>query len=339
VNLDEQNRVRGHEFKSEPIPTDALSSRSVADNHLQLVSIVIPTYNQAEYLAIAIDSVLEQDYPNLEIIVVDDGSTDGTSEVLKKYAEKLTCISQKNAGQSCALNHGWSKCKGEVLGYLSSDDRLLPNAISKLMTTLAREPSIILVYCDFDLIDSTGKVIRSVQTEKYSKKRLVEDLLCLPGPGALFKRDVFNRIGGWRESLRQCPDFEYWLRAASIGDFSRVGEILAQFRIHAESTSFRQVSVERCDEISVVVDKYCDINKNAPRSRMTGKALLMAAKNHAQSGRYITAVWRFTRALTAFPSLLFSMSTWRMFLSGCIRRTFYYFRWLIQRDQQKKSCK
>ena len=121
------------------------------------VSIVTPAYNQADYLAETIDSVLAQDYPNLEYLVLDDGSTDTTPEVLQRYDGRLNWERHANMGQSSTLNKGWSQARGTYLGYLSSDDRLLPHAVSRLVDALDSHPEVSVVYCDFNLIDKHGR--------------------------------------------------------------------------------------------------------------------------------------------------------------------------------------
>jgi glycosyltransferase involved in cell wall biosynthesis len=288
-----------------------------------LVSIVIPTYNQADYLAIAIESVLAQDYQHVECIVIDDGSTDGTPAVLERFRDRVICVRQENGGQSRALNRGWSMSAGAVLGYLSSDDRLLPQAVSQLMHALAESPSIMVVYCDFELIDARGTVIRRVETNEYSERRLVEELICLPGPGAIFRREVFDRVGGWRDDLQQCPDFEYWLRASRLGLFRRVNNNLAQFRIHEESASFRPISKERSDEIIDVMVKYCAGRGQALSLRSISSAFLKSARSHAQSGRPLKAASRFFRAVWLRPLAAFAFSSWKMLLAGFFRRIYY----------------
>src|SRR6185436_16378340 len=122
-----------------------------------LVSIVTPTYNQAEFLAATLDSMLGQDYPNIEYIVLDDGSTDNTPEVLARYNGRVNWERQANMGQSRTLNKAWAQARGEYLGYLSSDDLLLPHAISTLVKTLQSQPDAVVAYCDFDLIDGNGR--------------------------------------------------------------------------------------------------------------------------------------------------------------------------------------
>jgi glycosyltransferase involved in cell wall biosynthesis len=292
-------------------------------SEVPLVSVVIPTYNQAEYLAIAIDSVLAQDYKNIECIVIDDGSTDGTSEVLERYRDRVTCVRQENGGQSRALNRGWAMSKGDILGYLSSDDRLLPQAISKLTRKLVGDPQCMVVYCDFELIDGRGQVIRRVQTEPYQERRLTEDLVCLPGPGALFRKEIFTRSGGWREDLRQCPDFEYWLRASRYGSFDRVSDCLAQFRIHGESASFRSVSEERSDEVILVILNFWSDKDRRRGRRAISAAYIKSARSHAQSYRPLRSLLRALSAFWHYPFSVFRIKNWQFVAAGFVRASYY----------------
>lgn len=295
---------------------------------LPLVSIVIPAYNQAEYLDAAIESVLTQDYPRLECIVIDDGSTDDSLAVARRCEQRhpgrLTVLTQANAGQSATLNRGWALARGDVIGYLSSDDLLCPGAIAEIVAALERSPEASTAYCDYWLIDAQGKRLRVHQSAEFSPAIMRIELVQPPGPGALFRRTVFERAGGWNTRLRQVPDFEYWLRAIDHGPFVRVPKILAEFRIHEGSGSFRVMSPERADEIIGVMRAYwgqhvaCD-----GATRSLSNALSMAAKNHAQSGRPLAALGRFARAIALRPALAFESGVWRRLLSGFTRRAYY----------------
>src|SRR5579883_3105728 len=117
------------------------------------VSIVIPAYNAGSFLREAIDSVLGQSHEAVELIVVDDGSADETPAILDGYGNAFIRIRQPNRGQSAALNRGWEASSGSLLGYLSADDRLRPDAVAKLVEALRRTPKAVLAYPDFDLID------------------------------------------------------------------------------------------------------------------------------------------------------------------------------------------
>ena len=171
--------------------------------NLPRVTIVTPAYNQADYLSETIDSVLAQDYPNIEYIVIDDGSTDNTREVLEQYEGRIRWESQANIGQAATLNKGWEMGSGEIFGYLSSDDLLKPHAISESVSFMLKNPEAILVYPDYDLIDATGKFIRRINTLDFDYGNMVLNLVCYPGPGALFWKRFFYIAGGWNAGLQQ----------------------------------------------------------------------------------------------------------------------------------------
>lgn len=287
-----------------------------------LVTIVTPTFNQAEFIADTVESVLNQTYQYVEYIVIDDGSTDQTSEIMKAYQNRLTYISQKNIGQAATLNKGWSLSRGEIIGYLSSDDCLKPSAVEELVNLLLTSKDAVLVYPDFDLIDATGNSFRRVQTEEFHLNRLEVDLVCQPGPGALFKKAIFSEVGGWDPSLRQVPDFEYWLRASQKGKFKRLAKSLAYYRVHEDSGAFRPVSIERSNEIIEVVNCHW---KSSQKSRIERKiafsnAFLIASKSHLQSGRIWMGLVNWMEALKLQPRKFVNINTWRLIFSGLFRR-------------------
>ncbi len=292
----------------------------VARPSTPLVSIVTPTYNQAEFLAATLDSILAQDYPNIEYIVIDDGSTDSTPDVLNSYTGRVKWERHTNTGQSRTLNKAWANARGEYLGYLSSDDLLLPHAVSTLVAALQTHPDSLVAYCDFDLIDSKGRRTGAVRSPDYDYRRMVEQLICPPGPGALFRRSLFDRIGGWNEHLRRIPDFEYWLRAGRIGSFIRVPRVLAQYRVHEESTAIRPIPVDLSMEIVETVRAYWAGDNSAIARRSFASAHLGAARSHAQSGRALAALGEFRRSISYRPKNLVSVSAWRKLLSGFAMR-------------------
>lgn len=281
-----------------------------------LVSMVTPTYNQADYLAQTIDSVLAQDYPHIEYLVLDDGSTDSTPEVLHRYDGKVTWERQTNMGQSATLNKGWTQSKGQYLGYISSDDRLLPHAISTLVATLERHPEAVVAYCDFDLIDEKGVVVGHEASPEFKLSDLVGDLVCQPGAGALFRRDAFEKVGGWNPRLRKIPDFEFWLRMSKVGPFVRVPETLAEYRVHADSTAIRPLPVERTMEIVNTMRDYWGTSRSPEMRYSMSRAHFKAARHHAMSGRYVATLAQFAQAVRYRPKTLVSLSSWRSIFSG-----------------------
>ena len=291
--------------------------------NLPLVSIVTPAYNQGEYLAATIESVLAQDYPKLEYIVLDDGSTDNTPEVLKKYGGRIRHERHENMGQANTLNRGWAMSAGSLIGYLSSDDLLEPNAVSKLVETLLARQDASVVYCDYTLIDAQGRRFRKVRSEEFNASRLCEDLVCQPGPGALFRREVFDQTGGWVGQLQQVPDFQFWLKAFKFGPFVRAPHVLAHYRIHDASASFRPITTKRSMEIVDIMSEYWRGQTGPEVSKSMAKAHIIAAKNHAQSGRIMDCLFTWIKAIRFSSRMLLSISAWRIVASGMLRRAIH----------------
>jgi len=170
-----------------------------------LVSIVTPVFNQGPYLSETIESVLAQDYRSIEYIVIDDGSTDNTSEVLKRYSHKITALTQSNMGQAWTLNKGWSLASGKYIGYLSADDVLYPNAVSNLVHALERDPEVVAVYPDADTIDLESRVVTKNVCRPFDYNHLVISQECFIGPGALFRKSAYEQAGGLEARPAQNP--------------------------------------------------------------------------------------------------------------------------------------
>lgn len=300
------------------------SQESMPRGHEPLVTIVTPVYNQAEFLAETIESVLGQTYPNIEYIVVDDGSTDDSLKVAQRYVDRVRVISQENAGQAAALNVGWRMARGQILAYLSSDDRLLPGAVAAMVRMLDAAPECSVAYCDFWLIDAKGQRMQAVRTEEFSEYRLRVHLVCQPGPGAFFRREVFDQTGGWDAQLRQVPDYEFWLRASRYGSFRRVPYALAEYRIHEESASFRSMNAVRADEIIQVTGRHSQtLAAGGAQAAAMARAFAISAMNHAQSGRNLMAIRRSLGAVRRYPATLLELMLWRRIMSGFFRRAYY----------------
>ena len=288
-------------------------------NQFPLVSIVTPTYNQGKYLAETIESVLAQTYGNIEYIVLDDGSTDDTSKILDSFSGKIYHDRHENIGQAATLNYGWKKAKGSILGYLSSDDVLAPKAIEILVKMLLKNPSCSIVYCDYLLIDQNSKIFRNIITENFVLDRLQVDLVCQPGPGALFKREIFDFTGGWDQNLKQAPDFDFWLKASRFGNFVRVPEFLARYRVHLDSISFSIISVDQSNEIINIMTRYWSGTKNNKSLKSISLAHLMSSKHHAQSGRIGKMLSSCIYAVSLYPKIIYSMISWQLIISGIYR--------------------
>ncbi|KTD11590.1 glycosyl transferase, family 2 [Legionella gratiana] len=274
-----------------------------------LVSLVIPAYNAEKYIMTAIDSILQQTYSPIELIVVNDGSTDNTEQLLTSHQDKFKVFSQKNLGQSAAMNLGWEQSSGSILGYLSADDRLHPKAISILVAQLLVRPEIIMVYPDFCIIDENANYVRSIKVKDYDLQSIIADFNCLPGPGALFRREAWASVGGWNTKLHSIPDVDFYLRLCLHGSFLRVPKALADFRVHSGSTTYSPSSVAKADEPLMVVQGFFS-HKNLPssflkwRKRSIANALMLSGFMHGYSGRYMKFIARMVKAGFMSPSAL-----------------------------------
>ncbi|HEY8628271.1 MAG TPA: glycosyltransferase family 2 protein [Gaiellaceae bacterium] len=205
-----------------------------------LVSIVTPSYNQARFLEETIRSVLDQDYPELEYLVVDGGSTDGSAEIVERYADRLAWwTSEPDGGQAAALNKAFAHAAGDVLGWISSDDTLLPGAVSRVVAELGRDPQPALVYGEALFVDEDGNELFPLQPRPFDVAAMVR--ACdnhVVQPGSLFRRDALELAGPFDERAYYFFDFEFVLTLAERG--ARVASIpdrLATYRVHGESKS------------------------------------------------------------------------------------------------------
>lgn len=266
-----------------------MSGRLNSAQYFPLVSIVTPTYNQAEYLAETIDSVLSQTYQNIEYIVIDDGSTDNTQEVLKRYDGRIRHERHANIGQAQTLNKGWSLSKGKYIGYLSSDDLLYKNAVSELVELLENNPSLICVFPDSNLIDEFSRVAKSNVCRPFDLSDTLVRQECYIGPGAIFRKTAFDSLGGWRPDLKLAPDREFWIRISSLGKIQMCDSVLAGYRMHPDSISYKDVSEDVSREYLRVLDSYFS-GENVPKNisdrkdEAYGYAYLLLARNSFRSG-------------------------------------------------------
>ncbi|WP_289135101.1 glycosyltransferase family 2 protein [uncultured Brevibacillus sp.] len=206
---------------------------------LPLISIITPSFNQASFIKQTIDSVLMQDYPNIEHIVVDGGSTDGTLEILHSYrylGERFRFVSEQDRGQSDAINKGLSMARGEIIGWLNSDDTYLPGAVSKAMHALTLNPAWSMVYGNAYHINEQNKFIGVYPTKPFSRQSLF--LFCIIcQPSAFVRKEVFQSVGGVDESLHYCMDYDLWLRISTTHQVGHIDDFLAASRLHAACKS------------------------------------------------------------------------------------------------------
>lgn len=212
---------------------------------LPKISIVTPSYNQAKYIKATIDSVLSQDYPNLEYIVMDGGSTDGTVEILKSYGKKIKWESKADKGQTHAINKGLRLATGEVLAYLNSDDIYLPGTLSRV-GEYYQQTKADWITGDCLVIDENGVPSRGgwlIRAYKrflmalYSRPTLMIADSMLPQPSTFWSRRAWERVGEFNEDYHYVMDYDYWLRLSKYYRPHDLRIALSGFRAQPDSKS------------------------------------------------------------------------------------------------------
>jgi len=213
------------------------------------VSVIIPLYNREKYIAETVRSVLNQTYPNIELIVVDDGSTDGSRAALQPYASRLTLLEQPgraNKGQSAAINLGLRHAAGKYIAILDSDDLFLPEKLKAQVDYLEQNPEVGLVYSNGFIIDSNGKRLYKFYSKPPDEKSEPSNVLLdcyFPLPSnSLVRSEVFQKTGPFDEKLRSGQDHDMAIRVAEVSKLAYIDDTLFCYRKHADS-----ISVKRAD--------------------------------------------------------------------------------------------
>lgn len=203
---------------------------------LPLVSIVTPSFNQAPFLEETILSVLGQDYPNLEYLIVDGGSTDGSLEIIRRYADRLGWwVSEPDGGQTEAINKGFAHARGEIFAWLNSDDTYLPQAVSEAVQYLQNHPSVGLVYGDANFIDERGRVLGKFPARQTDYRRLRRGYVHIPQQAAFFRAELWHKVGPLDASFYFAMDYDLWVRIARIAKLVYLPRLWANFRLHGSA--------------------------------------------------------------------------------------------------------
>jgi glycosyltransferase involved in cell wall biosynthesis len=227
---------------------------------LPTISIITPSFNQGHFIKETIDSVLSQNYPNLEYLVMDGGSTDDTVKILKSYGEKIKWISKKDKGQTDAINQGIKMTHGDIVAYLNSDDVMLPNTLNTIAEYFLNNNDAMWLTGDYFIIDEHGNKIQPLVI-KY--KRLLRNFpnkitLSIANfiiqPSTFWRRSLSNEIGFFREDLHYVMDFEYWMRIIQIYPLHVLSNPFSLFRIHGSSKGGSLFEKQFTQEHEIVVE-------------------------------------------------------------------------------------
>jgi glycosyltransferase involved in cell wall biosynthesis len=241
---------------------------------LPKITLITPSLNQGAYLESTIQSVLAQDYPDLEYIIIDGGSSDQTLDILYKYRNQLFFISEQDRSQVHAINKGLQRASGAIIGFLNSDDLLAPGALIKIGNYFLKHPNIYWLTGRCCIIDKQGREVRrliSLYKEIWLLTRSRTALLLLnyiSQPATFWRRYAFEAIGYFDEKWHYTMEYDYWLRLSQGYQLWLINDILANFRIHSTSKSMlgsqaqfaEDLLVARCYTESRLIIKLHDLH-------------------------------------------------------------------------------
>ena len=211
--------------------------RTMKMKEYPLVTIVTPSYNQADYLERTILSVLNQDYPRIEYIVIDGGSTDGSIDIIKRYENRIAFwISEPDNGQSHAINKGFKHATGEIFNWLNSDDILMPSATSIAVHYLTTYPQYGMVYGDRLVVDQHDQILACIELPSFSRF-LYKFGGFLPQETSFFRRELWRQANGLDEDLHISMDRDLWLKFMKVGRLYHIPFVLGNWREHASAKS------------------------------------------------------------------------------------------------------
>ena len=221
-------------------PKITKKTRSTVAESPPRISVIMPTYNEAEYINETIESVIRQDYNKLELIVVDRGSTDETLEILKSYAHlgvnRFRYVSEPDRGRAHAINTGISLARGTLVSWLSADDTYYPGAVSQAVRSFTKHTSWAMIYGNVNYVNENSEVLSAFPTKPFDRKKLFEEcFICQPA--TFLRKEAIIQVGGVDESKQICMDYDLWVRLAKFHSIGYVENTMASTRLHDANQS------------------------------------------------------------------------------------------------------
>ena len=289
-----------------------------------LVSVVTASYNMGHYVVDAVESVLAQDYPHIEIIVVNDGSQDDTKERLAKYSDhpQVQVIHQENGGQTVAKNRGLAAASGDYVGFCDADNCWRPGKLVTQLDLFNKHPEVGVIYGDIALMDSEGNPLPPPDTKRYSGKitgkLLIDNFVTFNT--TLVPRRIIEEMGGFDEKLRMGIDYDLWLRISLKYDFLYVPELFVDYRIWGGQMSNR--TGERMENFFKLLQNFLDAHPEAvtpAEARQAWAHSLTTLGNwQAATEQKGAAIGTYSQALRNRPH---DMRTWKSLVKMAIGRT------------------
>ncbi len=278
------------------------------DNSFPLVTIITPSYNRGEFLEETIRSVLSQNYSRIEYIVLDDGSTDDTPRLLRRYEGRIRWESHPNMGETLTVNKGFQMAAGDIICVVNSDDPLLPGAVSAAVGAFHEDPEALVVYSDWLEIGPKSEPVREHKLPLYEIHNMLVEFNVSMGPGTFFRRRAFDLIGFRDVRVRYTGDLDYWFRLALHGRFVHIPRALATHRTHPGAASSNSKGSRMAGELVHLALKVCSAPElpedlRGARRRILANAHWVAAQ-YCESER--SARW-------AHKAKWMSLGGWRKF--------------------------
>jgi glycosyltransferase involved in cell wall biosynthesis len=286
------------------------------------ISMVTPCFNHAEFIEKTIRSVLLQGYPSLQYVVIDGGSTDGSVEIIRKYAPWLdNWVSEPDRGQSDALMKGFSHATGEVINWLCSDDWLLPGALGKMAAFQSTCPEAVAWVGNCLEIDVNDN---ELQVNKPRLPASMDRMGDWGGdtqfwqPSCFFRREAFEKVGGLREFLHFVMDVDLWIRLAQVGDFATLDDVLSAGRMHSDAKTSRDVSMR---ESEILAANIISGTPDVARERFNRYMDLAAGREVLKRKSHNPiALFRFKMVADGVPYRMLASYFWRRTLISVKRR-------------------
>ncbi len=276
---------------------------------LPKLSIITPSYNQAQYLEQTILSVLQQDYGNLEFIIIDGGSTDGSIDLIRKYESQLSYwVSEKDRGQAHAINKGIEKATGDIVAYINSDDPYLPGAFAAVVRHFGKHPQCEWLCGDTLVFGTSGETTLAVADVPRSAAQCLSWAYVAPQPGMFWKRELLRE--GFEERWRYCFDHELYVRLLLAGhNCEHLRVPVAAYRLHPSSKTVAEGDLfsREFDEIAELYEP-----RLPGRGRRWCRATIHLRQSFvaSQAGRTDEAIRHFLRALLIHPEGIRYRSFW-----------------------------
>ena len=223
-----------------------------------MISLIMPSWNKGEFISHAIDSVLNQDWDDSELIVVDNCSSDDTSKILESYINDIILIEEPDSGQSDAINKGVKQANGDIVGWLNADDLLYPDALKNIFRAFALHPDVGVVYGSGSKIDLYGNLIKDIPFREYNE-RLLRKIFYILQPSMFFKKELFIEVGGLNTASYYVMDWELVLKFMPVTNILAIPEKIAMLRMY-QGTKSSEGGWEKYREISNIARKYNSIN-------------------------------------------------------------------------------